>query len=167
MPLLSAPSNVQDLLDRAAIVDLKYAYAHGVDQRDWVLYRSIFADRIEIDFFDWAGIRDVWDADLWVETVKSTLAPFDATQHAFSNPLVTLHGDSATCVTTMTARHVLGEEAQILGGYYTERMDRTATGWKIAACGLKITWEEGDRDLFARAAALGPRPRRDIGAQGI
>ncbi|WP_221795177.1 nuclear transport factor 2 family protein [Aquisediminimonas sediminicola] len=167
MPLLSAPLSVQHLLDRAAIADLKYAYAYGVDQRDWALYRSIFTDRIEIDFFDWAGIRDVWDADQWVATVKETLAPFDATQHVFSNPLITLNGDSAICVTTMTARHVLGEEAQILGGYYTERMDRTEAGWKIAACSLKITWEEGDRDLFARAAALGPRPRRDVGAQGI
>jgi len=160
-------SSVQDLLDRAAIVDLKHAYGHGIDRRDWGFYRSIFADRIEIDFFDWAGIRETWDADRWVATVKDTLAPFDATQHAFCNPLVTLHGDSATCVTVMTARHVLGDEAQTIGGYYTERMDRTAAGWKIAACALTITWEEGDRELFTRAAALGPRPRSDVGSQGM
>ena len=167
LSLPPAPKNAQELLDRAAIADLKYAYAHGIDRRDWALYRSIFTDRIEVDFFDWAGIRDVLDADAWVASVKSTLAPFDATQHTFSNPFITLHGDHATCVTTMTARHVLGAEAQVLGGFYTERMERTTQGWKIAACGLTITWEEGSRDLFARAAALGPRPRGDVGTQGM
>ena len=159
--------NMQDLADRAAIVDLKYAYAYGIDQRDWALYRSIFTDSIEVDFFDWAGIRDVLDADAWVDSVKAVLAPFDATQHSFCNPFITLDGDSAICVTTMTARHVLGGEAQVLGGYYTEHMARTAQGWKIAACRLTITWEEGNRDLFASAAALGPRPRGDVGTQGM
>lgn len=166
MKLPPAPSSLQDLLDRAAIRDLKQAYAFGVDQRDWALYRSIFTDEVAFDFFDWAGIRDTIHADRWVEMVKATLAPFDATQHVFTGQFITLEGDSATCVTTMTARHQLGQEAQMMGGYYTERMVRTPQGWKITACTLTITWEEGDRALFEKAAALGARARSDIGLQG-
>ena len=161
------PHSLQDLLDRAAIADLRYAYAHGVDRRDWALYRSIFADRVEFDFFTWAGIRETYDADEWVALVKATLAPFDATQHTFTNLLITLDGDNATCVTNMTARHVLGQESQTLGGYYTDRLVRTEAGWRITACQLMITWEEGDRELFERAAALGPRSRADVGLEGI
>ncbi len=167
MDLPPVPSQLRDMIDRAAISDLKYAYGYGVDQRDWALFRSIFADEVEFDFFDWAGIRETIPADRWVEMVKATLAPFDATQHVFTNMFITLQGDSATCVTNMTARHQLGAEAQLMGGYYTERMVRTAAGWKIAACRLNITWEEGDRALFEKAAALGPRARGDIGMQGV
>lgn len=162
-----APRDLQELLDRAAIIDLRNCYAQAVDQRDWPLYRSIFADRVHFDFFTWAGIRDTYDADVWVGMVRDTLSPFDATQHSFCNHRVTLDGDRATCVTTMTARHVLGEEAQTLGGYYTDELERTADGWKIVSCTLMITWEEGDRALFEKAAALGPRPRRDVGTQGM
>jgi len=165
MPL-QPPKNLRDLLDRAAISDLVHAYAHGIDRRDWALYRSIFADRVDIDFFTWAGIREVFDADAWTAAVKGTLAPFDATQHTMSNLAITLDGDAATCIAHMTARHVLGAEAQTLGGYYTNRFARTADGWKIVGCTLMITWEEGDRALFERASALGPRARVDVGLQG-
>lgn len=166
MDLPPPPSGLQDLLDRAAIHDVKQCYAFAVDRRDWPLYRSIFTDEVAFDFFDWAGIRETIAADRWVEMVKATLGPFDATQHVFSGQLVSLRGDEAEAVTTMTARHQLGTEAQLMGGYYTERFVRTPAGWKIAACRLNITWEEGDRSLFEKAAALGARARTDIGLQG-
>lgn len=166
MQLPAPPADLADVLDREAIRDVKQAYAYGVDQRDWPLYRSIFTDEVDFDFYDWAQIRERIAADRWVEMVKETLAPFDATQHVFTGHFITLEGDSATCVTSMTARHQLGDEAQSMGGYYTERFLRTAAGWKIAACRLNITWEEGDRALFERAAARGPRARSDIGMQG-
>lgn len=161
MRLPPAPQGLQDLLDRAAITDLRHAYAHGIDRRDWALYRGIFADRVDVDFSTWAGIRESFAADDWVALVKQTLAPFDATQHSFSNLFITLDGNRATCMTNMTAKHVLDGQSQILGGYYVDRLARTAQGWKITACQLVVTWEEGDRALFDRAAARGPRPRID------
>ena len=53
MPLPSPPTGIADLLDRAAIADVIYAYAQGLDRRDWVLYRSIFDDAVDFDFFTW------------------------------------------------------------------------------------------------------------------
>jgi hypothetical protein len=71
----------------------------------------------------------------------------------------------------MTARHNLMvdgiAESQTLGGYYTNRLRRMASRWKISACALMITWEEGDRSLFEKAAALGPRTRVDVGMQSV
>ena len=52
-------------------------------------------------------------------------------------------------------------------GTHRDRLVRTEAGWKIAACQLVITWEEGDRALFERARAAGPRPRVDVGTAGI
>jgi len=135
------------------------------------MYRSIFADQVDIDFFTWAGIRERYQADAWVAAVKDTLACFDSTQHTMSNLSIGLAGDEAICVASMTARHNLmidgRREFQILGGHYTDRMVRQPDGWKIAGCALMITWEEGDRALFEKAHALGPRSRVDVGMQGV
>jgi SnoaL-like domain len=171
MQLPAPPKNLDELIDRAAIADVAYAYAHGVDRRDWALYRSIFLERIDVDFFTWAGIRQSYAIDEWVAMVRGTLASFDSTQHTLTNLAITLDGDQAVCVANMTARHnlVVGgtQESQILGGYYTNRLVRTALGWKIAACALMITWEEGDRALFEKALKMGPRARVDVGMQGV
>jgi SnoaL-like domain len=170
MPIPPAPTTLAQLADRAAIADVIYGYAHGIDRRDWILYRSIFDDVVDFDFFTWAGIRQKYAADEWVSMVRSTLACFDSTQHTFTNLVIDLNGDNATCVVNMTARHNLNvdgkAESQTLGGFYTHRLRRTASGWRIAACALMITWEEGDRALFEKAARLGPRARVDVGTQG-
>jgi hypothetical protein len=171
MHLPPPPAGIADLLDRAAIADIIYAYVHGLDRRDWGLYRSIFDDEVDFDFFTWAGIRQRYRAEEWVSMVRSTLACFDSTQHTFTNLAISLDHDTANCIVNMTARHTLivngMAESQTLGGYYTNRLHRTASGWKIAACALMITWEEGDRALFEKAAALGARARVDVGMQGV
>lgn len=167
----SPPHDLAGLLDRAAISDLVFAYARGIDRRDWRLYRSIFADRVDIDFSTWAGTRETVDADAWVASVRDTLACFDATQHRMTNVAISVDGDTSVCVAEMTARHVLVVDGlprfQMLGGYYTDRCVRTPAGWRIVGCALTITWEEGDRGLFAQAHALGPRARVDVGTQGV
>jgi SnoaL-like domain len=171
MQVPAAPKNLGELIDRVAIADVVYAYAHGLDRRDWALYRSIFLERIEVDFFTWAGIRQSYEIDDWLASVRVTLACFDSTQHTLTNLAITLDGDQAICVANMTARHNLvvggAQQSQTLGGYYTNRLVRTAQGWKIAACALMITWEEGDRALFEKAQKMGPRARVDVGMQGV
>lgn len=167
VPLPSVPTSLDELIDRAAIGDVVHGYATGVDRRDWALYRSIFTDRLDVDFTSWAGIRETMDADQWVAMVRATLAPFDATEHRLSNLVVTLDGDRACCVAQMNARHMLDGRFQILGGFYTHQLVRTADGWRIAGCTLMITWEEGDRALFDEARERGPRARVDVGLAGI
>lgn len=61
------PSTLEHLIDRARISDTVLAYATGIDRRDWALYRSIFADQVEIDFATWTGEpAHRWNADDWV-----------------------------------------------------------------------------------------------------
>ena len=167
MPAPSPATTLQDLLDRAAISDTKLNYATGIDRRDWALYRSIFTDAIEIDFSTWSGMKTMMPADEWVASVRDTLACFDATQHTMSNHVITLHGDHAEIVAHMSAQHSFEGEIQTLSGFYTDRLVRPGAGWKICACRLVITMEQGDRALFARARARGPRPRIDVGSAGM
>lgn len=148
---------LDDLVDRAEIVDVLMNYATGIDSRDWPRYRSVFADEIELDFSSWSGNPpSTLAGDDWVAGVRGTLSGFDGTQHMLTNPVVELDGDRATVTLYMNAHHYLNIEGEhhlhSIGGYYTHRMVRTADGWRSAACKLTVTWEKGDRGLFGIAA---------------
>ena len=52
---MNGTDRLQDLLDRAAIIDVMSAYATGLDARDWPLWRSIFLDETVFDLSSWSG----------------------------------------------------------------------------------------------------------------
>lgn len=168
--LSTLPGSLAEVLDHAAIANVLTGYSYGVDMRDWPLYRSIFVDRLEV-VLPWMDIHETVDTDDWVARVAQTIAPFDGTQHRMTNVAIALDGDEAWLHTQMTARHMLvidgTEHIQSIGGYYRHRVVRTGDGWRIACLGLFVTWEQGDRGLFELAAQRGPRPRRDVGEQGM
>ena len=158
------------LEDRQAIVDVVIQYATGIDRRDWALYQACFTDPCEIDFSSWTGrpAASIPAAE-WVAKVRSTNGNFDATQHLSTNHVVTFQSaDAATCVSAMHAQHwfsaerlaALGQSAResrwcTLGGYYTNSLVRTGSGWRIARCQLTVTWVTGDRSVFDVARSLG------------
>jgi hypothetical protein len=158
-------ANLRLLLDRAAISDTVYAYATGLDRRDWALYRSIFTDQIEMDFAS-TGIRaGVYDADRWVRDAKRLFAGFSATQHTSANHVHEVRGDEATCVSNMQAEHFVervpddglgqGENRWTIGGYYVNELVRTADGWKLCKVTLNVTWSTGNPDVAAIALKRG------------
>jgi hypothetical protein len=149
---MTAPADLQTLLDRAAISDVLITYAAAVDRRDWALFRSLFTDRVFLDFrtFDPSLYREM-DADEVVDLARK-LAAFDATQHISANHAHTIEGDRATCVSYMQAGHFLtrpdGQHACFLYGFYTNELVRTAAGWKIERYALTVTAQQGDPRVF-------------------
>ena len=142
--------DLETLIARAEISDVVLRYATGIDGRDWALFRSCFADRVELDFTSWSGGEArVSDTDEWVAGVTAGLSGFDATQHISSNHVHTIDGDRATCVSYMIAHHHAVENGERLmhkiGGHYTNHLRRGADGWRIHARKLTVTWEMGDR----------------------
>ena len=70
------------------------------------------------------------------------------TQHCNSNVTIKVNGDEATAVVYLKARHIPiddpeGKRLWDVGGYYTDRLVRTAEGWKIADLKFTQTWTEG------------------------
>ncbi len=154
--------DLQLLLDRQAISDVVHAYATGLDRRDWALFRSIFADQIEMNF-DSAGLRSgSYSADDWVRSAERLFANFSATQHTSSNHVHDIRGDVATCTSNMQAEHfILREEADnlaesdarfTLGGYYVNELARQSGGWKLVEVTLNVTWLSGNPDIGRIAA---------------
>lgn len=137
--------------DFVAITTTLYRYATGVDTKNWELYRSIFEDEIDIDmsaFNQLPGRR--LPADTWVEQVAETMHRLDSTQHLMANPIVEVDGDDAICNMYVHAEHILGDRWWTLGGYYTDRLRRHGSEWRIEAVTLTIQWRRGDPSVMAR-----------------
>ncbi|WP_210031863.1 nuclear transport factor 2 family protein [Pseudonocardia parietis] len=154
-------TRLRRLQDRASISDVQLRYAMGTDFRDWELFRSCFADELEVDFSDGFGQPSVrLSADDWVRLTAPRMESFTATQHMITNLVITFDGDDrATCVAYVRASHHLpngtGDSDQIVYGYYTNLFRRTPDGWRIAALKLTALWMTGNFGIFQ--AALAPQ----------
>ncbi len=146
-------TGIQRILDKNEIQETILKYAWGIDSRDWDLFRSIFADEVEMDFSSYSGAPgSKMSADDWVEGCKSLLPGFDATQHVLTNFMIDVAGDAASAIVYMKAEHFiannLGDNYHTLGGHYTHRLERGSDGWKIHATTLTVTWSRGNRQVY-------------------
>jgi hypothetical protein len=95
-------NSVQYVADRIALMDVMSKYAKGVDERDLVLYRSVFAEDVEVVGFGPATVRG---AEAWTAFVEKALEAYGATQHMLGPQLASVDGDSAHCRTDVQALH--------------------------------------------------------------
>ena len=83
----------------------------------------------------------------------------------FYNPLVTIAGDTADISIYVQAEHFLtnadGDNWFTLGGYYSDRLVRDDSDWRICAKKLVVTWNRGNRHVMTLAAE---RVRQGLGA---
>ena len=147
---------VQTLLDRAAISDVFHRYALAVDTRDWALFRTCFTDDVEADFTSmWPEVL-VKGADEWVAQAARVVNGLDATQHIITNHTHDIRGNTARCTSYLHAQHVLrsdlGDDHNVLAGYYQYDMVKTDEGWKIKKYSLTVTWATGNHGVFQLAA---------------
>ncbi len=149
-----------------AITRPVYEFAYGIDSRDWVLYRSVFASEVTFDYesyHDRPATRMTPDA--WITTVRQLFDGLDATQHSMSNPLVDIEpgATGARCRMYMQAAHFLDDEEFTIGGYYDDHLalDEVSGVWQIDAVKLTVWWRRGNDDIMrlARRRASPGEPR--------
>lgn len=129
-----APLDLQELSDRMEIDDLLTRYATAVDKRQWDLYSTCFTEDAFIDYTSAGGIKGrLPEVRAWLE---KTMAIFPMSQHVVVNRDIRIEGDIATCrsifYNPMALPH--GESSRQLfieGGYYNDKLVRTAGGWRI------------------------------------
>lgn len=159
-----------DDADRVAITDLLARFAHAIDRCDWVAYRSVFADEIDLDYSSWrAGSAGRWRADDWVARASTLFPGLTGSQHAITNVRIVPGGEPGTAQlwASVRADHALTDDAGTrvftLYGYYDDRCVRTMDGWLIAGKRLVVEWTTGDPTVMdaarARAADSPPGPR--------
>lgn len=120
--------------DRHEIEQLLYRYAWMVDRREWVLMDSVFAPDGTVDYTSTGGQKGPYRTTL--EWLDRALAGWPVNLHFISNIAIELHGDTATsrCMFLAPMARAAGGGAQEVitnGGYYFDRLVRTAAGWRI------------------------------------
>jgi len=134
--------------DRWAIQDVMQRYAAGVDERDLDLYRSCFADDVEVVGF---GDEPTYGGDAWTAFVRQALEAYNETQHMLSPVYATIEGDIAEARTDVQALHYMKAQPGAiltLWATYLTRMQRDgAGGWKIVR-----------HELVRRGTQISPPP---------
>ena len=125
----------ETLADRIAIDDVLTRYATAVDARDWDLYRSVFTADAVIDYTSSGGIRGgVTEVTTWL---SDALSIFSMSQHLVTNRDIRVTGDTATSrsyfYNPMGRTKRNGTlDLMFVGGFYRDKLRRTADGWQIA-----------------------------------
>ncbi len=131
--------------ERQALQDVMLRYAAGVDDRDFELYRSCFADNVEVVGF---GPEPILGADTWLSFVRTALDQYGATQHMLGPQLARIDGDTAETRNDVQALHQLKSDGGLftLWATYRTRMQKQNGEWKIVRHELisRATERHGD-----------------------
>jgi uncharacterized membrane protein len=140
----------QGITDHAAIINAVNGIAIFADLRDWDRCRQSFSDRVEFDYTSLTGgtptiIAADQQMQQWSDFFKST---FKSTQHIIGSHVVTINGDTATCVSNFQAHHTYLDSEKgtwILSGVYNHDLVRVDNAWKVNKMKMSIAWETGNR----------------------
>lgn len=139
--------SIEQVVDRAEICDLTSRYAMAVDAKDWDAYRDIFTPDAHIDYTDAGGIAGALPEV--VEWLSAALDFCAATQHSMTTQVIEFDGgDAARACTYYVAQHITldgqgGEALLLFAGFYRDRFQRTADGWRICERNEMGTWLDG------------------------
>ncbi|MGC4940690.1 nuclear transport factor 2 family protein [Kribbella sp. DT2] len=151
------------LTDRADLIELLGRYADIADLKEFTdLPGLVFTDPLTLDF---GSVADIPPTTVplgeYVETLRAAFAPYVATHHAITGPVVTIDGDRATIHAHVRAEHWLpadvaagGPNYWLVVGFYDNEAVRTADGWRLSSVKLTSAYQENPQ---LSGAALGNR----------
>lgn len=130
---------MQELLDKQAITEVLFRYCRAIDRHDHELLSSVYHDDAE----DYHGVYNGPIAGL-LKLMKAPPTGIIATQHAVSNILIELDGDTAYSESYLNAMHrrqtPKGLVDDLLKCRYIDRFERRAGEWKIAKRTVVYDW---------------------------
>jgi hypothetical protein len=135
--------------DIAAVAATLYAFAQGIDTRDWELLERQFSSPFELDYSSHrAGATGTMTPGEWVGRARRRFQTMTATQHSMSNPRVTIDGDTARCRMYIEAWHIaeIGGSTDwcTIGGEYHDHLVRAGGRWLISHLELERRWTIGN-----------------------
>ena len=138
------------MADREDIIDLAVRYAWLLDTKQVDGLRDVFTPDAT------AMLRGVEcdGVDQIIARIGGSILRLNHTQHFISNHQIVVDGDRATHRCQLQSQHVragvTGGDNFIVGGYYEDRVVRTADGWRIAHRLMQQTWTEGNPAVTKR-----------------
>lgn len=129
---------------REEILECLALLAAATDRRDWGAVRDLVTDDVH-----GYGARG---AEAMIATMRAHLGGVGPTQHLLGNHRVTVHDDTARCLSYGRVHHVgtgpmAGSPYECLGEY-DDTWVRTPDGWRLSRRWFEIRIEIGDRAVL-------------------
>ncbi len=134
----SLGTKVQDIVDRAEIVDCLNRYARGMDRHDREMVRSAYHEGA----IDVHGSR-AFEVEDFIDWAFAYHEPQLHHQHYVSNVTIEVHGDTAhsECYYLFVARYADRETPlTVAGGRYVDRLERKGGRWAISTRVCTAEW---------------------------
>ena len=134
----SLRTKVQDLVDRAEIVDCLNRYARGMDRHDREMVRSAYHE----DAIDVHGSQ-AFDVEDFIDWAFAYHDPQLHHQHYVSNVTIEVQGDTAhsECYYLFVARYADRETPlTVAGGRYVDRFEHKGGRWAISTRVCTAEW---------------------------
>jgi hypothetical protein len=118
--------------DKAQIAELLIRYATGIDFKDWLLFRTCWTDKVDIDYGD---LGQFTSADEFTALMTQIHDGMGQTYHRISNLVIDVDGERATARSYVHAvlMAIPGDSSSWVDalGHYDDELVRTSVGWRI------------------------------------
>jgi SnoaL-like domain len=152
--------DLQQLSDRAEILDCMHRYARGMDRHDRVLARSAYHDDAIDDHLAYSG-----PVDGFLDYAFDYNATFVRHQHYIANHSAEIDGDEAHAETYFVfvgTDRAPEAPLTVFGGRYVDRLDRRGGRWAISARRCLVEWSTNLASLLpAEGLGVGGTVARD------
>jgi hypothetical protein len=147
-----AAGTLDELRDRAEIVDALLRFGLGQDLADRDLFASAFAADAELDFRPaaarWGGAPPLMTGrDAIVDTILAGFAGRVDTTHQVSNPRIAIDGDTAALTALVEAQHLLRAghaTSALLKNRYDVVLVRDGSRWVMRKIKINNIWYTGN-----------------------
>ena len=125
--------------DRLDIIDVINKYAHAVDEKNYVLFKTLFFKDVETKFvFDPSFFGGetiiIKGIDDYMEYIIESGSLFRSSQHLIGNSLITSKGDTVKVKSNLNSRGYYKDDINrsvSLWGYYETYLKKIEGNWKI------------------------------------
>ena len=145
-----ANQDSQNFSDHLEIQKVLNLYASALDKQNWSELEQVFTPDAVANFI---GIGEFAALEAITGLVSSVLTQCASTQHLLGNYDIQVNGDEAQTTCYLAAMHAgLGDyasEVLTVWGEYSDKLVRTADGWRIVHRTLTSLHAQGDIGLNA------------------
>ena len=131
------------------MIELQNVYAWGIDGKDAGQFRNVFTDDVDAQYTTLMRMQGREQLSLWLETFH---APYDGTQHLFTNFAFTSDDDGVLMRSYVVANLFVhaypGGENFVSHGYYLDRVVQAEDGWRVRSRQIINLWREGNVGLL-------------------
>jgi 3-phenylpropionate/cinnamic acid dioxygenase small subunit len=132
-------ADLRETVAKQKIADVLTRYSRGIDRCDLDTLSAVFWPDATADYG--SGRQN---AQEWARATVAALKGMHRTQHAISNMLIDVDGDTARAETYCQAYHEIdgkdGRIEMVVGGRYLDRLERRDGAWRIAERAYVMDW---------------------------